>query len=193
MHVFPHGSTVQWSIRKEFRSEPPSPRKELLPSMKYEPDPSMATLRWYYTCSTHNNCTKQLGRPAREREPMPRDSTALDPFTRTVAEGKNPTALYSLRHLYNVEYRSMRGDPESRAGFHLLTGPVKPPGSGTGIPVRFGRKPVGAGGIQIWIQKTQFNWFVPVYRPVRPVYRPVWSVYQWALMGRVIFSVSFLF
>ena len=30
----------------------------------------------------------------------------------------------------------------SRAGFHLPTGPAKPPGSGTGIPVRFGRKPV---------------------------------------------------
>ena len=57
------------------------------------------------------------------------------------------------------------------SGFHLSTGPAKPPGSGTGIPVRFGRKPVGTGGIQIWIQNTQFNRFVPVYRPVRPVYR----------------------
>ena len=36
-----------------------------------------------------------------------------------------------------------------RAGFHLPTEPAKPPGSGTGIPVRFGRKPVGTGGIQI--------------------------------------------
>ena len=33
------------------------------------------------------------------------------------------------------------------AGFRLLTGPAKPPGSGTGIPVRFGRKPVGVGRI----------------------------------------------
>jgi len=46
---------------------------------------------------------------------MAPDNTALDPFTRTVAEGKNPTAFYSLRHLYNAECTSMRGDPESRA------------------------------------------------------------------------------
>ena len=36
-------------------------------------------------------------------------------------------------------------------GFNLPTGPAKPPGSGTGIPVRFGRKPVGTGRSQIWI------------------------------------------
>jgi len=35
------------------------------------------------------------------------------------------------------------------AGFHLPTGPAKPPGFGTGIPVRFGRKPVSTGRIQI--------------------------------------------
>jgi len=60
------------------------------------------------------------------------------------------------------------------AGFHLTTGPAKPPGSGTGIPVRFEQKPVGTGRIQIWIQKTQFNRFVPVYWLVKSVYRPVW-------------------
>jgi len=38
------------------------------------------------------------------------------------------------------------GSP-SPAGFHLPTGPAKPPESGTGIPVRFGRKPVGTGRI----------------------------------------------
>ena len=37
------------------------------------------------------------------------------------------------------------------AGFNLPTGPAKPPGSGTGIPVRFARKPVGTGRSQIWI------------------------------------------
>ena len=38
----------------------------------------------------------------------------------------------------------------SAAGFHLPSGPAKPSGSGTGIPVRFGRKPVGTPGrIQI--------------------------------------------
>jgi len=36
-----------------------------------------------------------------------------------------------------------------RLGFHLPTGPAKPPVSGIGIPVRFGQKPVGTGGIQI--------------------------------------------
>ena len=91
--------------------------------------------------------------------------------------------------------------------FHLPTGPAKPPGSCTGIPVRFGRKPVGTGRIQIRIKKTQFNQFVPVYRPVwiqiqiknrmcnrfGTVYRPVWPVYQVGLiMGRLIFF-PFLF
>jgi len=51
-------------------------------------------------------------------------------------------------------------------GFNLPTGPAKPVLSGTGLPVRLGRKPVGTGGIQIWIQMAQFNRFVPVYRPV---------------------------
>ena len=57
-----------------------------------------------------------------------------------------------------------------RAGFLLPTGPTKPAGSGTGIPDRFGRKPIETCQIQIWIQKTQFNRFVPVYRPVWPVW-----------------------
>ena len=48
-------------------------------------------------------------------------------------------------------------------GFYLPTGPAKPVRSGTGIPVRFGRKPVGTGGSQIWIQISQFKRFVPVY------------------------------
>ena len=63
-------------------------------------------------------------------------------------------------------------------GLTLPTGPAKPARSGTGIPVRFGRKPVQTGWIQIWIQKSQCNRFGPVYRPVRPVYRPVWPVYH---------------
>ena len=37
----------------------------------------------------------------------------------------------------------------SHAGFNLPTGPAKPPGFGIGIPVRFGRKTVGTGRIQI--------------------------------------------
>ena len=32
-------------------------------------------------------------------------------------------------------------------GFHLPTGPAKPPGSGTGIPVRFGRNVPDPGGL----------------------------------------------
>ncbi|KAG2556158.1 hypothetical protein PVAP13_8NG063200 [Panicum virgatum] len=36
-----------------------------------------------------------------------------------------------------------------RAGFKLPTGPAKPAGSGTGIPDRFGRKPVQTGRSQI--------------------------------------------
>ena len=36
-----------------------------------------------------------------------------------------------------------------RSGFYLPTGPAKLVRSGTGIPVRFGRKPFGTGGIQI--------------------------------------------
>ena len=55
-----------------------------------------------------------------------------------------------------MEYKHFN---EVGSGFKLLTGPAKPPGSGTGIPVRFGRKPIGTGRIQIWIQKTQFNRF----------------------------------
>jgi len=42
-----------------------------------------------------------------------------------------------------------REEEQLRAGFHLPTGPAKPPGSGTGIPVQFGRKPVGTDQIQI--------------------------------------------
>ena len=63
-----------------------------------------------------------------------------------------------------------------QSGFTFPTGPAKPEESGSGIPVRFGRLPVGTGQIQIWIQTSQFNRFVTVYRSVRPVYRPVWLV-----------------
>ena len=37
----------------------------------------------------------------------------------------------------------------ARSGFNLPTSPAKPAESGSGIPVRFGRKPVGTGQIQI--------------------------------------------
>ena len=47
-------------------------------------------------------------------------------------------------------------------GFNLPTGPVKPAGSGTGIPDRFGRKPVETGQIQIRL----FNRFRPAYRSI---------------------------
>ena len=40
---------------------------------------------------------------------------------------------------------------ELQPGFKLPTGPAKPAGSGTGIPDRFGRKPVQTGRSQIWI------------------------------------------
>ena len=59
-------------------------------------------------------------------------------------------------------------------------------------PIWFDRLPVETGQIQIRIQKTQFNRFVPVYRPVRPVYRPVRPVYQVGLNGpSQFFSFSF--
>jgi hypothetical protein len=61
--------------------------------------------------------------------------------------------------------------------FFKSTGiPGKPAGSGTGIPDWFGRKLVQTGRSQIWIQKPQCKWFVPVYRSVWPVYRSVWLV-----------------
>ena len=46
--------------------------------------------------------------------------------------------------------------------------------SGFGIPVRFGRKPIETGQIQILIQKPPCNRFGPAYRSVGPVYRPVY-------------------
>jgi len=60
------------------------------------------------------------------------------------------SCIFSIGWCNVLEPMEMRRQPtEVRAGFHLPTGPTKPPGSGTGIPVRFGRKPVGTGGIQI--------------------------------------------
>jgi hypothetical protein len=41
--------------------------------------------------------------------------------------------------------------------------------SGTGLPVRFGRKPVETVHIRISNKNTQFKRFPPVYRPARPV------------------------
>jgi len=37
----------------------------------------------------------------------------------------------------------------SRTGFTFPTGPAKPEEFGSGVPVRFGRLPVGTGQIQI--------------------------------------------
>ena len=56
---------------------------------------------------------------------------------------------HGSRHLIRRPHRLSNGGGSAAAahgvlgpGFHLPTGPAKPPGSGTGIPVRFGRKPV---------------------------------------------------
>ena len=75
------------------------------------------------------------------------------------------------------DYSSAKSDVP-RPGFFFPTGNPKPEHSGSGKPDRFDRLPVETGQIQIWIQKTQFNRFVPVYRSVWPVYRPVWPVYR---------------
>ena len=52
------------------------------------------------------------------------------------------------------------------AGFNLPTGSVKPAGSGTAIPDRFGRKSVETGQIQIQIQNRMFNRFRSAYQSV---------------------------
>ena len=54
----------------------------------------------------------------------------------------------------------------SALGIFLPTGPLKPPGSGSGKPDRFDRKPVKTGQIQISNYRRQFNRFPPVSRPV---------------------------
>ena len=64
----------------------------------------------------------------------------------------------------------------SRLGFFFPTGNPKPELSGSGKPDWIDRLPVETDQIQIWIQKTQFNRFGPVYQSVWPVYRPVWLV-----------------
>ena len=66
-------------------------------------------------------------------------------------------------------------------GFTFPTGLAKPEESGSGIPVRFGRLPVRTGQIQIWIQTSQFNRFVSVYRPV------------WLVTGQIQFFFLFWF
>ena len=58
------------------------------------------------------------------------------------------------------------GVMQSCPGINLPIGPVKPAGSGTGIPDQFGRKPVETGQIQIQIQNRMFNRFRPAYRSV---------------------------
>ena len=68
----------------------------------------------------------------------------------------------------------LTGNRSFRTGFGRVffpTGHPKPLATGSGLPYRFDRLPVKIGQIQIWIQKTQFNRFVPVYQPVWPVYR----------------------
>jgi len=59
----------------------------------------------------------------------------------------------------------------SDSRFFLPTGTTKPPPSGSGKPVRFDRKPVKTGQIQISNYRWQFNRFPPVSRPVWPVNR----------------------
>ena len=59
-----------------------------------------------YTAST-GHCSKQLGRPASEREQMPQDKHCpglIEPATVAVAGGKNSTTFYSLLHLWLVGY-----------------------------------------------------------------------------------------
>ena len=56
-----------------------------------------------------------------------------------------------------MEVQSFRTLVASSPGFTFPTGPAKPEESGSGIPARFGRLPVGTGQIQIWIQTSQFN------------------------------------
>ena len=55
---------------------------------------------------------------------------------------------------------------QCRAGVFFTTGEVKPPPSGSGLPVRFDRKRVKIGQIQISNYRRQFNRFPPVSRPV---------------------------
>jgi len=112
MHVFPHGSTVQWFIRQEFRSEPSSPRKKLLPSMKYEPDSSMATLRWYCTWSTRPQLFKTAGpTSSRARTNAPRQHCP-GPLHQDCCRGQEPNSLLfiapSIQHGVQIDARRPR-------------------------------------------------------------------------------------
>ena len=60
---------------------------------------------------------------------------------------------------------------DSRPRFFLPTGTTKPPPSGSGKSVRFDRKLIKTGQIQISNSRWQFNRFPPVSWPVWPVNR----------------------
>jgi hypothetical protein len=76
---------------------------------------------------------------------------------------KNEKLLWEAKHSTNGKFEVVWDR------FFIPTGGVKPAGSGTGLPVRFVRKPVKTGGIRISNQNAQFKWFPLVYRPVQPV------------------------
>ena len=72
-----------------------------------------------------------------------------------------------LHRLSPQTHPADRGRREAEAwrgaapGFLLPTGPAKPAGSGTGIPDRFGRKPVETGQIQFFFFLFWFKFKCP--------------------------------
>ena len=91
---------------------------------------------------TEDACRSFAGRREKPQEYASSFLVADAPHPHAGPAGKG----HSSSRLPIFRMRGRIGEPLETA---LPTGSAKPPGSGTGIPVRFGRKPVGTGQIQI--------------------------------------------